>query len=68
MRRAKANAMRIPTGTSMPTEEANEGTAIKSAIIKTTGATAIFQFLLMYTTPSPPKRHDIAKSGLMPGD
>ncbi len=45
-----------PTGTMIPTEpELSEGTKMKSASIRSTGATAIFQFFEMSATPRAPK-------------
>ena len=60
-----------PTGTMMPTVEAlSAGTAMKRTSISSTGATAIFQFFEMNTTPSAPKSAGkiCAKAGASAGE
>ena len=63
-------AMIAPTGTSTPTEPDRDGTSRNSTTINTSGAIDIFQFLLTYTTASPPNSAGriLSKAGFNVGE
>ena len=62
--------MIAPTGTRTPTEPDRDGTQRKRTTINTSGAIEIFQFLLTYTTASPPNSagNILSKAGLRVGE
>lgn len=59
-----------PTGTNTPTEDDSDGTNKNSTTMKIPGASAIFQFLLIYTTASPPNSAGriLSKAGFNTGE
>lgn len=59
-----------PTGTNTPTELASEGTRRNKVTIKISGASASFQFLLIYTTARPPNNagRTLSKAGVSTGE
>ena len=62
-------AINAPTGTSTPTELANDGTSKNNTTMNNSGAMDSFQFLLTYTTASPPNKAGkiLSKAGLTTG-